>query len=95
MEKKEQKRILTEETVAFGGMLLRYRLVETSDPVARFRLCAANGAETAEAPLGNDLCFAADCYRAARNGRAMPCTLSDIVEDLRLEAANFEKPLYK
>lgn len=95
MEIKEERRILADETALYGGMLLRYRLIDTEDAAGRFHLIAANGAEYAEISVGDDICFAADCYRSVRDGGVTPCTLDEIVADLRATTSNFGKALYK
>ena len=95
MEIKEERRILADETILYGGMLLRYRLIDTDDATGRFHLLAANGAECAEISVGDDIGFATDCYRSARDGGVTPCTLGDVVADLRTIAGNFGKALYK
>ena len=95
MEKRENRRILAEEAIAYGGMLLRYRLIDRMEENGRFHVVAANGAECEEVSVGNDICFAADCYRAVRDGRVTPCTLDDVIRDLHTMAINFSKPLYK
>ena len=95
MEIKEERQILADETILYGGMLLRYRLIDTNDPTGRFRLIVANGGELAEISVGDDIGFAADCYRSARDGGVTPCSLGDVVADLQTVAENFGKALYK
>ena len=95
MEIKEERRILADETILYGGMLLRYRLIDTEDAAGRFHLIAANGAECAKISVGDDICFAADCYRSVRDGRVTPCALEEVVADLRTVSVNFGKALYK
>ena len=95
MEIGKEMRILADETRLFDGMLLRYRLIDAEDAAGRFRLSAAHGAECAEVSVGEDICFAADCYRSVRDGGVTPCTLGEVAADLRAAAANFGKVLYK
>ncbi len=95
MEKKESNRTLADETVRYAGMLLRYQLKDTDRIDERFLLVVSNGGEHAEISVGNDICFAALCYRSVRDGRVTPFALDEIVYDLRVTAQNFEKPLYK
>ena len=95
MKKRDENRILAEDTVSAGGMTLRFRLTDDGKEDARFRVYAEHGNHCAEVALGNDICFAVDCYRAVRDGRVLPCTLEDVIADLRFEASNLQKPLYK
>ena len=95
MEIKEERRILADDTTLCGGMLLRHRLIDTDDAAGRFHLLAANGAECTEISVGDDIVFATDCYRSVRDGGVTPCTLEEVVEDLRTVAVNFGKALYK
>ena len=74
---------------------MRYRLIDAEGEAARFRVVAANGAECEEIAVGNNICFAADCYRAVRDGKVTPCTLGEVVGDLLEESVIFKKTLYK
>ena len=95
MENKEKQKILADAVIRYGGMLLRYRLIDTGEIAERFHVVAVNGRECAEFPVGDDICFASDCYRAVRDGSVTPCTLGDVIADLRTDSVNFEKTLYK
>ena len=95
MENKEKQIILADEGIRYGGMCLRYQLVDTGEIAERFHVIAVNGEERAEFPVGNDICFASDCYRAVRDGGVTPCTLGDVIADLRSVSVNFGKTLYK
>lgn len=95
MEKRENRRILASETVACDGMSVRYRLIDAEGDSTRFRVSAASGSECAEAPVGNDVCFAADCFRSVRDGFVTPCTLGEVIEDLSVSTLIFAKTLYK
>ena len=95
MKKRDERRILAEDTAMAGGMSLRFRLTDSGAGEDRFHICAEHGNHCVDVALGNDVVFAAECYRAVREGKVLACTLEDVIADLRFEAANFEKPLYK
>ena len=75
------KMILEEETVTFGGMLLRYQLFVTNGSNARFIIRVATGDEQTEALLGDRVDPALKLYRAIVRGRVTPCALQDVVGD--------------
>lgn len=88
--------VLTEENVCFGGMLIRYRLaVQNGAKNERFRLTIAKGEECCTADAGDDLFFAVDAYQKIVRGRVTPCTLEDVMADLRQSDTKFQKMLYK
>ena len=91
----EQRR-LAEETVLYGGMVLKYCLTdEGTEMQNRFRVSVESGTEFAQTDLGNDICAATDCYRAVRDGSVTPCVLEEVVRDFLKCRQTFEKPLYK
>ena len=92
MEKREIGRILSDETVTCGGMFFRYRLIDAEGEPMRFRMSVTSGSECEEVSLGNDICFAADCYRSVRDGYVTPCTLCEMIEELFTGAVFLQNP---
>ena len=73
--------ILEEETVSFGGMLLKYQFLACNNYDLRFHVRVDSGKEHVEATLGNRLDPALKLYRAIVRGRVTPCGLHDVVSD--------------
>lgn len=78
------ERVLAEGTAAAAGTVYRYRLTDRGEGEARFSLSVSGGGEQREEALGDDVCFAVDCYRAVRDGAVTPCTLADVTGDLKV-----------
>lgn len=76
------RRILEQETVAFGGMLLEYRFWLASGSEERFRVSVTLGSESAEYGLGDRLAPALERYRLLVRGRVTPCCLQEVLEEL-------------
>jgi len=76
------RRILEQETVAFGGMLLEYRLLLANDGGDRFRVRVALGSEAAEYGIGDQLASALERYRLLVRGTVTPCCLREVLEVL-------------
>lgn len=72
---------LRDETVLFGGMLLRYRLLLSEGAEERFSVRISKGEEATETGVGNEISAALDCYFALLRGRVTPCALPDIMCD--------------
>ena len=73
--------ILEEETVSFGGMLLKYQFLVCNHDDLRFRVSVDSGKEHVEATLGNRIDPALKLYHAIVRGRVTPCGLNDVVSD--------------
>ena len=73
---------LTEETVAFGGMILEYRLLVSDTSAGRFRIRISKSDERSEFVIGNDIDVAMRIYHAVVRGRVTPCALQDVLGDL-------------
>ena len=73
---------LEEETVSFGGMLLKYQLLICNGEDTKFYIRVATGDEHMEAALGNRVDPALKLYRAIVRGRVTPCGLQDVLSDL-------------
>ena len=93
MKQPENKHILMEETYFYEGLKL-HDLFWQDISDRQFYLSVECGGEVAETALGGDPAFAAKCYQAVRDGGVTPCTLADVVADLR-ESEKSEKTLYK
>ena len=94
MKKWGKANVLIKETVFCEGLQLRY--VFGYRPGERqFFIFAECGGDSAMAQLGDDPNFAACSYRTIRDGGVTPCTLEDVVSDLRAEQEKFPKALYK
>ncbi len=94
MNNLERKKILVEETVLYEGLQLHnlfWQEAETRQFYISVELCG----QTATAALGDDAAFASTCYRAIRDGGVTPCTLEEIVADLRADGGKFTEALYK
>ena len=72
---------LEEETVSFGGMLLKYQFLACNGAELRFMVRIVSGQERMEAVLGNRIDPALKLYRAIVRGRVTPCGLQDVVSD--------------
>ena len=72
---------LEEETVSFGGMLLKYQFAVCNDETPRFLVRITSGQERMEAILGNRIDHSLKLYRAIVRGRVTPCGLHDVVTD--------------
>ena len=72
---------LEEETVSFGGMLLKYQFLVCNEAELRFVVRVILGEEHMEAALGNRIDPALKLYRAIVRGRVTPCGLHDVVSD--------------
>lgn len=94
MKPLNDKHILIEETVFYEGLQL-HDLFWQDLSTLQFHISVACGTETAQAALGTDPAFAARCYQAIRDGGVTPCTLSEVVSDLKVENENAKKTLYK
>ena len=81
-EKKDRELVLAEETVNFGGMLLRYRLLAGDSESDRFWVLITKGRERSTAGLGNDINRALRFYNMVVGGRVTPCGLQDVMYDL-------------
>ncbi len=81
-ERREKEFILAEETVNFGGMLLRYRLFACESNINRFCILITKGRERSTAGLGNDINRALRFYNMVVGGRVTPCGLQDVMYDL-------------
>lgn len=73
--------ILEEETVSFGGMLLKYQFAVCNGKDLHFLVRVASGREQVEAPLGDRIDPSLKLYRAIVRGRVTPCGLHDVVTD--------------
>ena len=86
MKNQQERRIcrvtLEEETVSFGGMLLKYQLFVRNCEEGRFLIHVQSGDEHMEAVLGNRVDSALKLYHAIVRGRVTPCGLQDVVDDL-------------
>ena len=87
MNKKSVSYVLMQENIYYDGLCLQYQLRQNI-PETTFLLSVRYKNDFAEIDLGDDLCFASDCYRLVRNGGVTPCTLADVVDDLRKEVKN-------
>lgn len=94
MNQPENKKILVEETVLYEGLQL-HELFWQETSTRQFYVSVDYRGESATAALGEDPAFAADCYRAIRDGGVTPCTLCEIVADLRADGGKFTGALYK
>lgn len=72
---------LEEETVSFGGMLLKYQFLVRNGAELHFVVRVILGQEHVEAALGNRIDPALKLYRAIVRGRVTPCGLQDVVSD--------------
>ena len=72
---------LEEETVSFGGMLLKYQFTVCNGDTLRFLVRITSGQEHTEAILGNRIDPSLKLYRAIVRGRVTPCGLHDVVTD--------------
>ena len=93
MKSLESKHILLEETVSYEGLNL-HNLFWQDLSSRQFYVSVEYHGEVVEASLGSDPSFAARCYQAIREGGVTPCTLKEIVADLR-QMEKSEKTLYK
>ncbi|MBE6530169.1 MAG: hypothetical protein E7680_06205 [Ruminococcaceae bacterium] len=94
MKSLEKRHVLIEETVFYEGLQL-HNLFWQDLSTLQFYVSVKYGNETAEAALGTDPSFAARCYQLIRDGGVTPCTLSEVVADLKVQNENTEKTLYK
>ena len=72
---------LEEETVSFGGMLLKYQFAVCNGDSLRFLVRITSGQEQMEAILGNRIDPSLKLYHAIVRGRVTPCGLHDVVTD--------------
>ena len=76
--------LLTEDHIYFGGMNLSYQLLVQTDPrMHRFYIRIQKSEEVETAELGTDLYRAVRCYRQIVDGTVTPCTLEEVLLDLR------------
>ncbi len=94
MKQPENKYLLIDETVFYEGLELHDSFWQDLQTRC-FSVSVQCGSEVAKAPLGEDPAFAARCYQAIRDGGVTPCTLADVVADLRAENEKSKKTLYK
>lgn len=94
MKENGEVRTIQEETVVYQGLCLQYQLLQDAGK-GGYSLAVTLGKERVAVALGEDFFFAGECYRLARDGGVTPCTLADVVEDLRMEKGIFAKPIYK
>ena len=85
MIKQNEKMIsLTEDHIYFGGMHLSYRLLITvGERFHLYRIRAEFGEEFDEVEVGSDLSQAMFCYQSVVRGGVTPCTLEEVVRDLK------------
>ena len=93
-EAEKELKILTEESIYYEGLQLHYLFAQNPRD-RQFCILAECGGSSAMAALGSDPAFAANCYRAMRDGGVTPCTLEEVAADLRAANGNFAAPLYK
>ena len=74
--------VLEEESVTFGGMLLRYQLLVCNGGASRFLVRVSLGEEHTEAELGGRMETALSLYHTLVRGRVTPCGLSEVMADL-------------
>ena len=80
----EERILLAEEHVYFGGMTLTYQLRMDRSPVCRrFSVRINMEHEFDEAEVGTDLMRAVSCYRSLIGGIVTPCALEDAVRHAR------------
>lgn len=83
---------IMEDTVRYGGMLLKYSLgVHCRADGRSFEILVVNGDERCSCQVGEDLLFATDCYRSLLWGRVTPCSAQDVIEDLSYLRKNHRK----
>ncbi|MBR3894496.1 MAG: hypothetical protein IKJ35_05050 [Clostridia bacterium] len=76
--------VLVEERVARQGLRMTYRLLlcePFQDGIYAISVFSDEDIRTAE--TGTDLLRATDFYRAVRDGFVTPCTLCDVLADLK------------
>ena len=79
-----QSVLLTEDHIYFGGMSLSYQLLVKSDyPIHHFYIRIQKSEEEEMAEVGTDLYHAVRCYQSIVRGAVTPCTLVEVVSDLR------------
>ncbi len=84
LEGTETEVTLAEDHIYFGGMHLDYRLsVRDANAGREFIIFVGKGSEHQEAGAGRELERALECYRRVVRGGVTPCTLCDVLEDLR------------
>lgn len=75
---------LEEDHICFGGMKLTYQLLlNISGGVRHFSVRVLMEKESAEADAGYRLPQALDYYHSILFGAVTPCTLDDVMHDLR------------
>ena len=73
--------VLEEETISFGGMLLKYQFLVSGNQDHSFAVRISSGNEVAETVLGTRLSPAFKLYHAIVRGRVTPCCLAEVVSD--------------
>ncbi len=75
---------LAEDHIYFGGMHLDYRLIAVqADGVRHFSVFIAKDGEKAVADVGGVLFRAMEIYQRIVRGGVTPCTLEEVIADLR------------
>ena len=78
----DQKIVLREEQVLFGGLSLYYRFtVKSLCGEPRFEIAVDLGQENAGGYLGNNLLRAWERYSQIVKGAVTPCSLTDVLAD--------------
>lgn len=79
-----QRIVLCEDHVYFGGMQLTYRFwVLTGDAMHCYGIGISLGEESREAEAGNDLVRALAHYLRIKEGCVTPCALDDVMQELQ------------
>ena len=78
---RECKLILQEETVGFGGMVLRYQLLVCPEGTDRFRIRVTLGEESDECWIADRIEHALERYRLLVRGCVTPCCLREVLDD--------------
>ena len=80
--------VLREEKKATKGLLLRYRFCGCCFAKKQYYVEICLGNERAAAYLGTDKEAACEVFKALVDGTVTPCTLADIMEDIKNSAAS-------
>lgn len=77
--------LIDEHSTSFCGQTLIHRLLADEQG---YRILARFGEEEKEAFAGTNLLFAVTAYTAIVRGVVTPCTLTDVLSDLKTEKAS-------
>ena len=92
-EETEKEIELAEEIAKVCGERVVYSLLFRKENRDRFALRVRMRGEQTEAALGSDWFFAAEAFRKVVQGSVTPCTVEEVLADLRYESIFLKTPL--